>query len=245
MDDFAAQVLAQTPAWTNPSGTKYVSPVDGVGRFFSVELSRVDATTLSLVVRDQNEVTIANRRIHGRAGGVAVRMYTGQFHVVFDFTTYDAEPEQFFAGILDISPEPQSAHSRYVYAYSTRNSASAYASHWFMYLNMLDNASVAAYRRVNTYTTPISGYPTSAIDAMGYWTAQPALVYALPSSGGDYRYAGRMYQTVVVSRNIADAGAEVIFPIDAGVTGSFRVIGGIADANASTGYKMCWAVRTA
>jgi hypothetical protein len=245
MDDFAAQVLANVPVWTNPSGTVYKSPVDGYGRFFSVELGRVDATRMSIIVKDQNGIILMSRRLNIRAAGNAVRIYTGQFHCCIDVTTFDAEPEQFFAGILDLSPEPQNAHTRYAYCYSTRDSCDVYSAHWFMFSYMIDGTTVQNYQRGNTYTASVSGYATPAIDAMGYWTAQPVMFYARPAPSGDYRYAGRLYHTIVISQLIAEPGAEIVFPIDAGVTGTFRVIGGAADGNANAANRMVWACRVA
>ena len=55
MDDIDHQVKNHTtPAWTNPSAGLYKSPVDAVGRFFDVLLTRVTQQKLEWRVRDSD-----------------------------------------------------------------------------------------------------------------------------------------------------------------------------------------------
>ena len=64
MDDIDHQVKNHTtPAWTNPSAGLYKSPVDAVGRFFDVLLTRVTQQKLEWRVRDYLADTICTRRI--------------------------------------------------------------------------------------------------------------------------------------------------------------------------------------
>lgn len=242
IDDFEDQVLTTNlPVWTSPSANVYVSPVDGYGKFMRLEFTRTDATRLDLVVKDQNGITLMTRRILLPANGSHVRIYTGQYHACIDVYDYSSSPEWFMAGILDLSPESQTAHSRYVYCWGSRDTADAYGQGWFKYFYMIDDVAPASYRRVNQYSGPVSGYATPNIDAMGYWVMQPALFYCKASGGTYYRYAGKAYQTLFVSRFMGDVGSTIEIPIDAGVTGKFKILSGIADTNVN--YPLVMAMR--
>ena len=232
LDDFEDQVLANSPVWTNPSAGVYVSPVDGYGRFFTVELTRVSATQLNVTFKDQNGTSLMARRLTLPAYGVAVRYFTGQFHFCINISNYTTSPQYAYGGILDLSPEAQNVHTRYCWCFASCNTSDTYHDGWFKYLYMIDNATSTLYRRVNQYSGPVYGYATPHIDAMGYWVMQPVMCYAQPSgSSGDHLYAGKMYQALLVPKMMGDAGATFTVPIDAGVTGNFKILDGKPDAN--------------
>jgi hypothetical protein len=240
MDDFEDEVLANSPVWTKPTAaTLYVSPVDGDGRFFDVELARIDQYTLSLALRDQNAVTIMTRRIViPSANGVMVRIYTGQFHFCIDVECYSAAPEYFWGGILDLSPESQVAHSQYVWGWGSCSTASVHAEGYFEYVYMFDNAAPASVRRINQYCCGVAGRYRPQFDLMGYRPFYPLLFYAQPAGGGDYRYAGRAYQQLLVPEDAGQPGAEIVLPVDAAVNGTFRMLSGLVDTEPSaTGGK--------
>lgn len=227
IDDFEDEVLANDPVWTTPSAGVYVSPVDGYGRFMQVELTRVDAQTLSAVIKDQNGITISTRRIvMASANGNHVRIFTGQYHFAIDCYPGPAAPEFICGGILDISPEAQNAHARYVWAGGPRNSAGTYTSYYWEYYSMLDNATPAIFRRANIFSAPISGYPIPSIDSMGYWVSQPIMMYVFRDATAFQYYAGRSYQMVFICRLAGSPGTEITLPVDAGVTGVFKILSG-------------------
>jgi hypothetical protein len=245
MDDFATQVLANVPAWTNPTGARYASPVDGAGRFFDVEFTRTTQYKLTIVVRDQSGTTIMTRRIQiPSANGSIVRIFTGQFHCFIDIQTQSTDPEYFWAGILDLSPEVQNVHSKYVFAYSTRTTADVYGAGYFQYAFMIDDAAPASIQRICHYACEVTGRPRPQRDLLGFWIFHNLMFYVQPVGGGDHRYAGRAYQCLLVPEDAGDPGTELTIPIDAGVTGQFMIVSGLVDptpratVNDYRGYRM-------
>ena len=228
ISDFQAQVLANVPVWTNPLGGVFVSPVDSSGRFLKVALTRVNATDLTVVVSDQNSIAIASRMIRISAtNGTQVRIFTGQFHFAIDCNVGTSSPEFVVGGILDESPESQSTHTRYVWATGPRTAdGSTYTDYHWEYYSMLDNVTPAFYRRVCMYLAPISGYPSPVIDSLGFFISQPILMYTFKDAGAYQYYAGRAYQMVFISSLSGGAGTEITLPVDAGVTGVFKILSG-------------------
>jgi hypothetical protein len=248
MDDFADEVINHnTPAWTNPSGTIYKSPVDGDGRFFQVNLSRVDAQKLTMELTDQNAVSIMIRRIIiPSTSAVMVRIYTGEFHFCIDVECPGADPEYFWGGILDLSPESQSTHTKYVWGFgSCNNTTEVYSNGYFQSVFMFDDAASASVRRINHFVCEISGRTRPRLDLMGYMLFYPLMFYVQPVGGGDYKYAGRAYQQVLVPDIYGQAGTEITIPIDVGITGTFRILGGLVDPEPATGVDPVGAYRVA
>jgi hypothetical protein len=244
INDFSAQVLANVPAWTNPTGNRFQSPVDGYGRFFDVEFTRVDQYRLTMVLRDQNAVTIMTRRINiPSANGTVVRIYTGQYHFCVDIESNAGIPECLWGGILDMTPESQNSHSRYVFGWGSRSTSDVYSNGYFEYLYMNDISGVASARRVNMYTANQAGRPRPIKDSLGYTLYYPAMVYVESINGQDMRYAGRMYHNLLVSEKAGDIGSILEVPIDAGVTGKFRILAGYADPENGVGMGYKVAIR--
>jgi hypothetical protein len=244
IDDFQAQVLANVPAWTNPSTDVYVSPVDGFGRFMRLEFTRVDAQTLTIVIKDQNGITIATRMIViPSANSSDIRIYTGQFHFAIDCLTGTANPEFICGGILDLSPESQNTHSRYVWAIGPRG-PSSYTNYYWENAAMLDNITAAITQRLGVFYIPWGGDnpPIPMIDSMGFWESQSIMMYVQRDGTSARYYAGRAYQMVFVSRLAGADGTELILPIDAGVTGTFKII---FDVGHTDNYGFLIAVRIA
>ena len=225
IDDFQAQVLANVPVWTNPSTGVYVSPVDGFGRSFKLVFTRGNAQSLYVVIVDQNEITIATRMIMiPSTNATHVRIYTGQFHFAIDCNTITTSPEFICGGILDISPEPQNAHSRYVWAMGPRTAPNSYNEYYWGYAVMLDNLYPSNAARINWYLADYIN-AIAVIDSMGYWITQPLMLYVNAGSSPN-RYAGRIYQMVFISKIAGGGGTEIILPVDAGVTGKFKILSG-------------------
>jgi hypothetical protein len=248
MDDFADEVINHnTPAWTNPSGTIYKSPVDGDGRFFQVNLSRVDAQKLTMELTDQNAVSIMIRRIIiPSVYGSMVRIYTGQYHFCIDVECPGADPEYFWGGILDLSPEAQSTHIKYVWGWGSRNNTTeVYSDGYFENAYMLDNATAASVRRINQMAGQLTGRARPRLDLMGYMLFYPLMFYVQPVGGGDFKYAGRACQQVLVPDIYGQPGTTITIPVDVGVTGIFRVLGGIVDPEPSGGVDPVGAYRVA
>ncbi len=127
ISDFATEVLADNPAWTDLGGGLYKSPVDADGRFFDVLLTDEDGTNhvkMSARIRDQNGTTLCTRRINLPASpSCYVRIYTGQYHFAIDVDPVSTACEFLMGGILDLTPEGQTAHGHYCYGHGSRTTA--------------------------------------------------------------------------------------------------------------------------
>ncbi len=241
MDDFAAEVLANDPPWTNPSGTLYKSPVDAAGRFFDVLLTRATQYQLEWRVRDQNAAVICTRRIViPSVNSSLVRIFTGQFHAIVDVDTVTTSWEALVAGIVDLSPAAQSAHARYVYGGGSRDIATSRAWYWWPDLAMIDDATPTLATRCTTFN-PAGTANLGKLLASGLRVHRPVELWAKPVGlGSQFRYAGRAYQQIIVGENYPWAEGLITLPIDAGVVGTFRNLGG---RNAAFGKML--AVRVA
>ncbi len=229
--DFRAEtVTSGSPAWTEPSSNLFKSPTDADGRFFDVLLTRVDATTLEWRVRDQNAATICTRRIQIDAAGTTIRIYSGQYHAWVD--ALRATPEELWAGILDLSPLAQSAHSNYVYGNGRRTTANTVDGSGSNYDQafMLDNGTAAIAVRVCRLACNLSTNVQQGPGGEDIFSSAEVLA----NMSGTVRRVGRYYQAFEVDGAKA-AGAELDAPIDSGVTGTFKVVGNAANS----GVRLC------
>jgi hypothetical protein len=231
MSSFATEVAALS--WTNPGANLYKSPVDGDGRFFDILLTDQTAASVPKLewrVRDQNAVTITTRRVNGPANAVFnAHIYTGAYHAYIDFEWMNAAPEALIAGIVDMTPEAQSAHTHYVYGHGSRTTGDALSSNTIVNASMNDNVTPAVANRTSMY------YSTSGTNSGGYMTTgeriwRPVEFWCQPTGGGNYRYAGRAYQMLVTYSDIVEA-VDYTVPIDAGTTAKFRTIQGWTTTN--------------
>lgn len=225
----SAMLLAQTPAWTNPSGNIFKSPVDGLGRFFDVTLTRDAALELHVVVRNESTLVISDRKIDMDAT-CEVRVFAGQFHFIVAAIRSGVQ-EIAGGGLLDLSPRPQNSHSNYVYGFGYRNSGNTVdgGGSGSGLFTSIDNGVVAISDRIAYQQTAGFG-AIPHLEASGFSEHTPAKLIALTS--GVIRRQGRLYQHYMVPDTFAD-GAEVPIPIDVGVSGIFKVlprtsIGGVA-----------------
>lgn len=220
--DFRTRVLGQVPAWTEPVAGTFKSPVDGVGRFFEVALTRVSAVRLNCIVTDQNAIQIINREIDISGAGTAVNYYTGQFHAMIE--ALEATPEVFQAGILDETPLAEDAILDYVYANAYRNAGGGVdgqggtANFDFF----LDNGGAAANHRWRAFAQTIAGIvglkdPTGALqffpcDFVG-------------NVSGVIGWIGRQYQSYICDSSLGTGVQKTLKIGTAGETGVFQVVG--------------------
>lgn len=222
----SSMLLAQSPAWTNPSGNIFKSPVDGLGRFFDVTLARITATELSVLVRNDSAVTVSDRKIDMDAS-TEIRIFAGQFHFVVEAARVGTH-ELAGGGILDLSPRPENSHPNYVYGFGYRNSGNSVdgqgggSGQFFSF-----DSGVASPADRCLYQAAVSFGVMPQFEASGFSEHTPAKLVAF--TGGAYRRQGRLYQHWMVPDTFAD-GAEIPIPIDVGTSGTFKVLGRAAIA---------------
>lgn len=206
-----------SPAWTEPSAGTFQSPVDADGRYFQVIVSRVDVDTLQLVVKDRYAATIATRRIDINASGspaISVYVFSGQYHLWIDCMR--STPENFRSGILDLSPQAQSAWTQKTYCHGHRTSDGSVDGG--MDLMSIVEGESRPEHMVTLRNAGNGGMVfTDLAGNVVYW---PVFLRG--------RYAdvllGRMYQIMLGPSSIA-YGTEVTVPVDTGVTAKFRAAG--------------------
>lgn len=221
LDALATELAALS--WTDEGGGTYKSPVDAVGRFFKLNLTKASTLVMKMIAYDQNGVTIATRRCNGTSGCSWV-LFTGAFHFFIEAIRGTAAPEHLGAGILDLSPEAQDAHSRYVYGGGYRDDAGSAANNAFDVWAMVDNVTVTLAVRGMLTNTMITNYSPS-FTLGGNMIYHPMSLFASSASATN-RYAGRMYQTIMLWDYVSDSGTMVKVPIDGATLGTFCVVRG-------------------
>ncbi len=252
IDDVEDEVLAASglgsaewSPWTNPSAGLYQSPVDAWGRHMDVLLTRVTQQKLELRLRDQALDTIMTRRaVLSASFAWTVRIYSGPYHLFIDIFQGGILSEGFNCNILDLSPDMQDCHPIYVCGNGTRdtsdvNNNTSYPDQLFM-----KHGSDAAYcmSRVANYQNQGNG------SSLGYRTLSGARVFRtrevwtqqIGASGvyGYYHHAGICYQQLLCPAAMCKEGTRQFVPIDTGIMGTFRVVGGAARWP-QTGWALC------
>jgi hypothetical protein len=217
---FRDQVLNHnSPAWTEPSGGLFKSPADASSRWFDVLLTKIAANNLECRVRDSSGITIITGRM--QIGSVAVvRIYTGQFH--FHIESVAGTPEYVRGGIMDLTPESQSVHSQWPYAYTYRDTADAVRTNDWRQCAVIDNGSPTIAAHGMAFTCGSANKPMQT--ASGAWMFGACGLQAKPlGSPTNFRYAGRLYQQLLCPDDLP--GSEFVVPIDAAAYGTFKVLG--------------------
>lgn len=223
--DFRARVTGQVPAWTEPVPGTFKSPVDGVGRFFQVTLSRTAATRLSFLVTDQNAIVICNREIDIDVAGNGVNIYTGQFHAWIE--SLAISPEIAGSGILDLTPHAQNAIGDYVYANAFRNSGGTIDGQGSNVGQefMLDNGGTQQQERFRAWSQT-SGVIVGLVDGAGGLEFFPADMFATLTAVN--KWIGRGYQLYLCDSSIAVGTVKTVNIGNAGEIGDFRELAGLA-----------------
>ncbi len=239
MDDIDHQVKNHTtPAWTNPSAGLYKSPVDTVGRFFDVLLTRVTQYKLEWRVRDYLANTICTRRINLPAANTwTVHLWFGENHLEVGVDCGSAAPEFLTSGLLDCSPDAQNSHTHNVYGHGSRTTADVadgYAT--VIYAVMWDNNAAGAVNTIRLQTFSPQSYGQAAVLTMnGARMYREAAYFALPTGdASNYKFAGRRYQTLICDFNLPYF-SRVTVPVDSGVSGTFMVTAQAAQG----GQRLC------
>ena len=226
--DFRTMALAQTPAWTEPVAGTFQSPVDGLGRFYTLTLVATTSLRLQWLVKDQNGVTICDREIDCSGAGTSVNYFVGEFHAFIEIL--EATPEIGQSGILDETPLAEDAILNYVYGTAYRNSGGGVdgqgstVSQFFM----LDNGVATfdgRFRAVGQTTGALIGLK----DGAGNLQFFPADVRATTSAVN--AWIGREYQSFVCDSSLTFSTQKDVRIGDSGEEGTFQVIGLATSAN--------------
>jgi len=222
ISQFSSTALAQNPAWTNPSGYEFVSPVDAAGRSFTLYFTRIVAAQLQIQVVDQYGNTIDTRQIWLNSSGPGndVSLYIGQYHVWIE--SWRTTPETFRAGILDLTPQAQNRWRTPVYVGGYRDSSGDSLSS--------DAAYLAVYGVSNGGTNSNNIiFVVQTLNTDGTLQAPSGDMAFFPvflvDPNNNFRLLGRMYQVLIGPAGAISIGAAITIPIDLGVTGTFMPSG--------------------
>lgn len=225
ISDLNAELLALPDPWIDNGGVgtgPWQSPTRADGAFIKITAARISATRISWIVNDHNDMLVNNAtdtRQDIDAAGTEIRYFTGPFHVCVD--SIRAAPETWFCAILDKTPEDlANPRPTYVAHKAPRDTAGTLdGSRYWSYLWMLIVGGTA-------YT---SGYTYAAIrlpqvQVVDRLTVSGALMFVPYEIQENDWFHGRIPQVLLVDSGQA-FGAELVVPLDTGVSGTFKVVG--------------------
>lgn len=217
IDAFATVALGLSNPWTDGGSGLYISPADADGRFFSITLTRVSATNLEMVVKDDTATTICTRRIQIVSGPQNWWLVVSENYCWIEID--NATVEALGAGLLDLSPEAQDAHGIYVWGRGNRNASDSADGLGTTqeYFYMIDNGSPAPLRRALAQDRNSANTAISLVTGAGTQLWLPYLVCA--NFAGTLKVAGRL----MGFRYGEATGTSIVLPIgDGAETGTFR-----------------------
>lgn len=218
----ALAALLPAVGWTANGSNHYTSPVDALGRSLHCEFTRVSASVLNLLVKDDRGATVGERRMNINATAWNnMQVFYGQYHLIVDAWGPNLT-EWLSAGLLDLTPEAQNAHTRYTYMCGSRTNTGTYSGNVWHYASMLDNNTVNhTYRSDYRSNGNNAGYQTLG----GQYRYFPVEMY-VDTATVTKVFAGRRYQQILVGSELCHNQSLIRLPIDTGVLGSFRGVGG-------------------
>ncbi len=220
IDDLYA-FLVTGNGWTCTAGgvgqspTTFKSPTraDGVG--WTLTFTRTAATTLQFNSWDQWGISMGSDVMTINALGTEVRYFVGPFHWCVDFMRGGAAIGAFWGGVLDKTPDGVADLPVYICSYRA-------LSTWSNVQGMgLQQGGYTGSEYVNgfffPYRIPAAGASDHFISVSG------ALMFCQAEWIWNYTLMGRAHQMILVDDSQI-VGTELTVPIDAGTTGTFRVI---------------------
>jgi hypothetical protein len=217
-----------------------MSPVGlyGVTHYFTVQLTRSAAAQLNIVAKDGYGLQINNetsQNLNVAGGGSDVSTYCGKNRPYVCINAQQTVPQTWWCAEVDPYPEITNrpvwlcAGGPYVNANTHSGQDTADYAH-FMNHVFTDTAYNAA---ATTYWHPTG---TAVVNTSSGLLTQSGALLFVPISYQDHDiYFGKLPNALWV--DIAQAfNAELIVPIDTGVTATFRVTG----PPSGTTRRMCW-----
>lgn len=232
------RALAQAPPWTNPIAGTLVSPVDSAGRFMQIVLTATTALRLHWVVKDQNNIIVADREIDIDAVvPTTVNTYLGQYHCYLE-TLRAPTPEWAAAFMLDpFEKYALNENQNYVMGNATRNAAGTVDGQggtfdlWWM----LQSGALTSAPRVRAVGGITNGGTVGLLDFSGDPQFFPMDIQNIPN--GITLWSGTAYQCYVTSSSIPSGVVKPV-AIDNATPALFRTT--VAPANS---YNMRLAIR--
>ena len=216
--------------WTDLSGVgtgPWKTPARSDGVFFTVALTRTSATKLSFNMYDQAGINVSAGTTYSMdvdAGGCPFQIYAGSLHLALTAARPGGHESTWFA-VMDQTPEAITLPQAYYRCYTgPRSGSSFYAYGW--------NFSAALYPGTTAYAQK-QVIPLRMPGASSYYQRRTLALTSLfaPAEFADSSitppmFLGRIPQAIVIDDSTGIvAGAEVTVPIDAGVYGTFKVLG--------------------
>lgn len=214
----------------------FKSHVDAAGRFFKVTVERISATNLEFTVKNEAGVTVMPRRMQINGAGTTVWIFGNAYGVHVDGET--ATPEFICCGLLDLSPESQTAHSNYVWGHSHRNNGDGASGSDVSYGSALKDG-VAQHNNTTDGAGPVMSNDIGVgsvplISGGGAYIFKP--VDIMSRNGGLQRIMGRRFHQLFCTDQLA-VGNEISVPIDDAVNATFKVLGITTTSNCRIAQK--------
>lgn len=213
--------------WTDLGSGVYQSPIQdpsGAARFMTVAISRVSATRIGWLVKDQVGGTTHSGTFDMTAGSVEARIYTGPYHAVCEIHNVGVSFQHGLAFLTDPGSFGYGSTITYVTARTSRDSGgSSFGSTGNDFWVMRDSggASTPIARAAGFTLDPNAADQMTGTTTSGSIVAIP-LEIASYSGGANVYFSGRAYQIICLPRNFA--GTDIDVPLDEATIGTFRAL---------------------
>lgn len=214
--------------WTEPVGGTFQTPVpaENANRISRIVMSKSSATNLQVSIYDNYGRLAIAGAIYIDAAGSPVNYYTGSSHAIIDVEKAGGGNDSMRMFLLDPYPLSKDSHLVFMICDCSRAAAGGQSSpNLHETFTAYDVGGFARIGRIQ-HRPYISGSVICPFITMtGAYLFFPAhaFIKAFVSTADYGQWAGRCPQ-VVIGPNVLAAQAEVDVPIDAGVTGRFRVL---------------------
>jgi len=206
--------------WTNPSGDIVRTPVNSVGQYIQVELTRGSATTLTSIMRDDLGVaTVATSFVI--SGTVTVDIYFGVGYLYFEGTS--GTNFNLFS-LLALAPEAQNAHRAYAFAMS--NNSNTQTGCAFNLSTGAYDAVFAGFGRIQQFVAReyAAAQPAICQTPSGYRRWYPMIICCVNGANTFMVMAGRVPNFILINGGIVNPGDRFVIPIDEATTAEFVVL---------------------
>jgi hypothetical protein len=203
--------------WTEPSAGRFKSPVDADGRFLEIVTSEPTSVRWQWQVLNDLGGTVCTREVLLSGAGETVRFMTGDYYAWA--AVENGVDEYIGAGLLDLTPEAQDAHTNYTWGRGYRNSSGTQDGQGDVVTEffLADNGTYSSVRRLMSNRNQAST-EVQLVTFAGNGLHVPATLAALNASS-QLRVAGRLFNAVTTFTGAGNTFTMVIG--DAGEKGTF------------------------